>query len=135
MKKGIVILVVAISVFVSACGPAASAVKGGVVIDLLRKVEERDNGSYIVWLEGEVTRTYCTTNREVYKKALELYDNHATAMITYQVINFSWDSYQAVGLAKGCDRQVNYIPVLIVELRASASASKTMTAAAPRGSQ
>ncbi len=96
--------------------------------------EQRNNGTYMVWMGADTVTVYCTSDQNAYRNAQDWRDEHILVTIVYQTINVG-DSDGAF-LGKGCDSEQTGVTTLrLVRIAPSKMALKTMTPQAKSGSQ
>lgn len=75
MKKLLIVLGVVGVVLMSACSSRvinSSEGQRATVRDAIYSVEPRQNGAYVMWLRYDDEGVYCTTDKDLYAKALDV---------------------------------------------------------------
>lgn len=132
MKKGFVCIGLVLVFVLSACG--AYAVKGGEVTEYIMNTEQRNNGTYMVWMGADTVTVYCTADQNAYRNAQEWREEHLLVTIVYQTINTG--DPDGAFLGKGCDSEQKGVTTLrLVSIALSKMAQKTMTSQAKNSNQ
>ncbi len=134
MKTRLALLLLLLAVLLAACGtgPGHYAVTKAEVTDFITNTEERNNGTFMVWAQTDITSAYCTKDLEVYELARSLRESHTRVTIEYATINVGDTDYGYTDLQGknngGCDHESKTIGVRtyrLVELRAADSGVKS----------
>jgi hypothetical protein len=88
----------------SSCGAGAKAITEGTLRDTIFSVEPRVNGTVSVWFTHDDVGVYCTYDKTLGDKALELLKSPSAEVIaTYRSVNNTDPEYGAfLDVSKGC---------------------------------
>lgn len=93
MKYRLVLLTVLLFAL-AACGAGPHAVRSGLLRDTIFAVEEKQNGSYFLWMTHDDVGTYCTMDAALYYEAKKIFIDKTHApevLLTYISSNVGTD--------------------------------------------
>jgi len=105
MRTRTLLSLVLISLLVSGClgVQGAWAVVKAEATDYISHTEERNNGSFVIWLRYDEAGNYCTFDHDLFEQAQQFRKSGQKVTVSYETIDFG--DRDGAFLGSGCDAE------------------------------